>query len=142
MITKDPFGISHAERPWATPGPRKRERIYTYDTLEQIARCQRCRKPDCTDCIGEAGAKQRSAARAKKDARFMALYQQGLTDIEIAAAMGVTRATVCYRRKRMALPPNPAKTGFCEACSSISRRVCESIGGTCPERERWGGKGQ
>ena len=52
MITTDPYGISHAERPWISPGARRVEHINTYDTPEQIARCQNCPHVECVDCIG------------------------------------------------------------------------------------------
>lgn len=102
----DPYGISKAVRPWVTMEGPKHKPIQTYDSPEQMARCQECPYPDCVDCVG-SGAKD--GPRAEKAAKFMALYEAGLTDRQIAQVMGVTHSTIVERRIRRRLPPNWAQ---------------------------------
>lgn len=63
------------------------------------------------------------------------LHASGLTDQEIAKAMGLTRATVCYRRKCYALPPNPRIPESDPCITCYSRSVCQS--GACQEKRAW-----
>lgn len=97
----DPYGISRAVWPWKTMDVQKHKPVQTYDSPEQMARCQECPYPDCVDCVG--------SRRADRAAQFMALYKSGLTDRQIAQAMGVTQPCIARRRYRHGLPPNWAR---------------------------------
>ena len=68
--------------------------------------------------LGEGGermkiipVKEEEVLKLKKftDDEFLQLYQQGLSDPEIARRLGVHRMTVWYRRKKLGLPANKPK---------------------------------
>ena len=114
---------------------RRKERVKCYDTMAQIAMCERCQKPECDDCIG---SHLQSGRNQDKWEQFRALYGQGLTDSEIAAAMGIATPTVCYRRKRLGLEPNRRPTPQPDPCAGCyTRKIGVCINGTCDRRRRW-----
>lgn len=132
MITSDPYGISHATRPGRQEAAGGRRRpIQSYDTPAQIHRCQSCKRPECTNCLTVPTVSLRAARRAE----FTRLYDQGRTDSEIAAAMGVTQQTVYYYRRKFGLEPNRRKTDPCTGC--YNRGLCAARGLACGAKLRY-----
>ena len=86
--------------------------------------------------------------KPKAGVRYMELYKQGLTDRKISETTGATVSAVGNWRQRNKLPPNKArkpveipeeKTGDpCQRC--YSAEVCQRVGGTCNEKERYKGE--
>ena len=85
--------------------------------------------------------------KPKAGVRYMELYRNGLTDRQISETTGATVAAVGNWRQRNKLPPNKAKKPVeipeekkddpCQRC--YSAEVCQKVGGTCNEKERWTG---
>ena len=55
---------------------------------------------------GTEPRKKREPVYKIDELRAMALYREGMCDLELADALGVTKATVCQWRKRMRLEPH------------------------------------
>lgn len=133
MITSDPYGISHATRPWepaAVSGLRCH--IVSYDTPAQIQRCQTCKWPECINCLAQPVA--RGTRKARQD-EFMRLYDRGETDSGIAATMGVTQQAVYYYRRKFGLVPNRRKSDPCIGC--YNRDLCAAQRLACGTKLRW-----
>ena len=89
-----------------------------------------------------------TARKPKAGARYMELYKQGLTDRQISETTGATVSAVGNWRQRKKLPPNKAKKPVeipeekkgdpCQRC--YSAEVCQRVGGTCNEKERYKGE--
>ena len=111
MITRDPYGIASAVRPWDGPGTggQKQARNLSGATAEEIALCQKCPFPDC---FYNCHAKPRKGKGGKKAAQVAALHGQGMTDKEIGGALGLSAGSVFYYRARLGLAPNkPGRKG-------------------------------
>lgn len=133
MITSDPYGISHATRPWEHVAASGRScHIASYDTPAQILRCQTCKWPECINCLDRPVA--RGTRRARQD-EFMRLYNRGETGRGIAAAMGVTQQTVYYYRRKFGLAPNRRRADPCIGC--YNRGLCAAQKLACSTKRRW-----
>lgn len=85
--------------------------------------------------------------KPKAGVRYMELYRKGLTDRQISEETGASIFAVANWRQRNNLSPNKAKkpveipeekTG--DPCKRFySAEVCQRVGGTCNEKERWTG---
>lgn len=89
-----------------------------------------------------------TARKPKAGVRYMELYKQGLTDRQISETTGATVSAVGNWRQRNKLPPNKARKPVeipeekkgdpCQRCYSAD--VCQRVGGTCNEKERYKGE--
>ncbi len=71
MITSDPYGISHAERPWDNLPPKHpvKRIAYVSDPPGVRAACLHCIRPRCVNCFAQGGARYqelRAACRERK----------------------------------------------------------------------------
>jgi hypothetical protein len=104
--------VPGARRPWNIPQvPVKK--LYTTDTPEQRKMCQNCPRYvkglDCNDCIGRR-AKPSSGTHGRISApRFCECYNNGMNDVQMAIALGVSQSAVVEFRKRHGLKTNTVK---------------------------------
>lgn len=75
-----------------------------------------------------------------KHRRKLELYNQGLTDREIANILGLSRATISHWRKKNNLLPNTT-TGKCEICGAVFQKTNPRTKYCCAcreeRKERW-----
>lgn len=125
------YSICRAERPWAQTGGVRRERHIHTTPQAEIDACLSCTRPEgsCSHCSGPVAGKL-----AQKLVLVRRLWEEGLSDEEIAARVGIKTSTVRAKLNRLRLPPNVASDP-CQRCKS--KQICQSFGGTCGEKARW-----
>lgn len=82
------------------------KREHGSDSPQVIAVCLSCER---SFCPGECGRTRTATLRRRsweREQEFLDLYQQGLSDPQIAAAMGLAVTTVYTHRMRRDLPAN------------------------------------
>jgi hypothetical protein len=77
------------------------------DTGEAINVCLHCERASCPGWCDRVGDRRAHKIRAwPREAEFLELYQAGLNDKEICAAMGLAPSTIWHHRQRRGLPAN------------------------------------
>ena len=137
MITKDPYGISGAIRPWdgtslsSTSENRPRKgRKPTPEYFQEVRGCLSCTRPPeaCNEC---AGPKEQRKFQARRE--IIQALKDGKSVAEIAKDRGVTRKTIQYYKKKYADQIEDP----CVKCRS--KAICKAMGGTCHAKARWDG---
>lgn len=71
MITSDPYGISHAARPWdGLPPEHPAERVCYVDDPQPVRlACLTCKRPRCVNCFAQGGARYQEYRAALRKRR-------------------------------------------------------------------------
>lgn len=104
ISTSQKTHLGGARRPWGY-GSGERE----YDRRPEPDReCFTCQVPGgCNKKHKLCALKEkRGVGREERKARFMALYREGKTDLEISRALGLQKTSVQKQRSRLGLEPN------------------------------------
>lgn len=137
MKGADPYGASKATRPWdgtslsstSENKPRK-GRKPTPEYFQEVRGCLSCTRPP-EACNGCAGPKEQRKFQARRE--IIKALKAGKSTAEIAKERGVTASAINYYKKKY----RDQIQGPCLTCRS--KKICDAMGGTCNEKERWTG---
>lgn len=98
----DPYGISHAVRPWVSP-PDPPEQVHTCDPQAAIDRCLDCkRKRFYGNCAPHKGEQTRTwGCYDELDARIDALLRAGLRSGPICQELGIAMKELKNAKARL-----------------------------------------
>ena len=138
----------HAVKPWSESKSEYRaEPIHYGDVPEAISACLSCNRPTCNgDCFNRIQATAKTSTPTNKKGvdvkKIVRLYLSGLSTVEVAESIGVSRATIKYwirktNTKRPVKEKKPSKPEADPCWKCRNAYLCKTRNWTCSEKIKW-----